>query len=694
MLPASYSNQRKDKQCHICHRLFVRSGHLSRHLRTHSDEKPFPCSSGNQSFRRLDVRNLHIRRCHENQSNVLESSATQRGRKRTRVACTACRRRKTRCSGGQPCSQCVEMNDACTYRAGISSTHSRNDAMQHDSNTTSSPSVPLQWLDNTWTDPAIQLPPSPPTTAFRGQSHLPQNYNQDGSDRTGSAAEMGDSNEQLEAVNRVFLSSDFPASTANFLDDAWILPDFSEPPMWLDYPDNMDQSWDISQYTTTPADSTSSKLSPDFLTASPITSMVRTYFLRKAQVSSLALDRPDCMWYSKLPTSTVPDAYVVNVFLNIFRRHIPPTFSLFRDMNLSDSPTSSYYMAMAAVGGLFCSVRGSYDVARALYNDSRRILLTKVNCTKEEQNPDLMADHAETLQEAKTFILLEIYGLCSGDRRSYEFSECMRSDLMRAVRRYTRQSQCTDSGGQLQNMRLFECLHVLNLYRVILMRRPATLTKHDMAMLCSSKTGEGNETTEMSSFLNIVESLATPGLLVDRTALQLHSITSLGGLSSYLWPATRSWFDERANHDEERSRNPLWKKDFIALACVKWWNSQQPNSDPSLTILYHCIKLLIHADIELLVGYFRHSLGKGQQSRNLLQEYAPVCTWLQGHNAAIATWHANSIFSVAEGLRCQESSSNEAIPPGDGRTEPRVDPESPHIPYAITMRHWFFGLVK
>ncbi|KAM3471265.1 hypothetical protein MY5147_005943 [Beauveria neobassiana] len=152
--------------------------------------------------------------------------------------------------------------------------------------------------------------------------------------------------------------------------------------------------------------------------------MVRTYFLRKAQVSSLALDRPNCMWYSKLPTSTVPDAYVVNVFLNIFRRHIPPTFSLFRDMNLSDSPTSSYYMAMAAVGGLFCSVRGSYDVARALYNDSRRILLTKVNCTKEEQNPDLMADHAETLQEAKT-----------------------------AVRRYTRQSQCTDSGGQLQNMR-------------------------------------------------------------------------------------------------------------------------------------------------------------------------------------------------------------------------------------------------
>ncbi|KAH8719106.1 hypothetical protein HC256_003727 [Beauveria bassiana] len=536
------------------------------------------------------------------------------------------------------------MNDACTYRAGISSTHSRNDVIQHDSNTTLSPTVPLQWLDNTWTDSAIQLPPSPPTTAVRGQCHLPQNYNQDGSDRTGSAAEMGDSNEQLEAVNRVFLSSDFPASTANFLDDAWILPDFSEPPTWLDCPDNMDQSWDISQYTTTPADSTSSKLSPDFLTASPITSMVRTYFLRKAQVSSLALDRPDCMWYSKLPTSTVPDAYVVNVFLNIFRRHIPPTFSLFRDMNLSNSPTSSYYMAMAAVGGLFCSVRGSYDVARALYNDSRRMLLTKVNCTKEEQNPDLMADHAETLQEAKTFILLEIYGLCSGDRRSYE---------------------------------LLECLYVLNLYRVILMRRPATLTKHDMAMLCSSKRGEGNETTEMSSFLNIVESLATPGLLVDRTALQLHSIPSLGGLSTYLWPATRSWFDERANHDEERSRNPLWKKDFIALACDKWWNSQQPNSDPSLTILYHCVKLLIHADIELLVGYFRHSLGKGQQSRNLLQEYAPVCTWLQGHNAAIATWHANSIFSVAEGFRCQESSSNEAIPPGDGRTEPR-----------------FFGLVK
>ncbi|OAA53577.1 Acetoacetate decarboxylase beta barrel domain protein [Cordyceps fumosorosea ARSEF 2679] len=189
----------------------------------------------------------------------------------------------------------------------------------------------------------------------------------------------------------------------------------------------------------------------------------------------------------------------------------------------------------------------------------------------------------------------------------------------------------------------------------------------------------------MSSFLSIAEGLATPGQLIDRKALQLHSIPSLGGLSTYLWPATRSWSNERANSDEERPHNPLWKAEFVALACDKWWNSQQPNSDASVTILYHCVKLLIHADIELLVGYFRHSLGKEQHSRFQLQEFPSVRAWLDSHNAAIATWHADSLLSAAEGFRCQERSTNDDMSPGvgDGRTEPEVDPESPHIPYAI-----------
>lgn len=37
-------------------------------------------------------------------------------RRRARIACNNCRRRRTRCSGGQPCSQCTDVGFNCLYQ--------------------------------------------------------------------------------------------------------------------------------------------------------------------------------------------------------------------------------------------------------------------------------------------------------------------------------------------------------------------------------------------------------------------------------------------------------------------------------------------------------------------------------------------------------------------------------------------------
>lgn len=84
------------------------------------------------------------------------------------------------------------------------------------------------------------------------------------------------------------------------------------------------------------------------------------------------------MWYSAPPNLEDHDNDVVNVFLNLFHKHIPETFPLFDEAAVSQKRRAEYCLAMAATGGLFCSVPGSFEVARSMYNDARRLLLAYV----------------------------------------------------------------------------------------------------------------------------------------------------------------------------------------------------------------------------------------------------------------------------------------------------------------------------
>ncbi|KZW00115.1 hypothetical protein EXIGLDRAFT_568084, partial [Exidia glandulosa HHB12029] len=46
--------------CMVCFAIFVRKHDLKRHMRKHTDSRPFPCHGGcGQSFRRADTRSGH-----------------------------------------------------------------------------------------------------------------------------------------------------------------------------------------------------------------------------------------------------------------------------------------------------------------------------------------------------------------------------------------------------------------------------------------------------------------------------------------------------------------------------------------------------------------------------------------------------------------------------------------------------------
>lgn len=110
-----------------------------------------------------------------------------------------------------------------------------------------------------------------------------------------------------------------------------------------------------------------------------MTSCMQEYFDRKSRAPSPAPNRASVMWYSAPPNLEDHDRGVLNVFLNLFHRHIPKTFPLFENITYGKKPQAEYYLVMAAIGGLFCSVSGSSEVAKSMFNDARRLFLASVS---------------------------------------------------------------------------------------------------------------------------------------------------------------------------------------------------------------------------------------------------------------------------------------------------------------------------
>ena len=73
------------------------------------------------------------------------------------------------------------------------------------------------------------------------------------------------------------------------------------------------------------------------------------------------------------------DTLIVNVFVGLFQVHVAPTFPCFQNFRIGAWTPEEVYLAMAAVGGLFCHNSKSEIVAKWLLHVARRKLLTVVS---------------------------------------------------------------------------------------------------------------------------------------------------------------------------------------------------------------------------------------------------------------------------------------------------------------------------
>ncbi|KAH7016418.1 uncharacterized protein B0I36DRAFT_46004 [Microdochium trichocladiopsis] len=337
---------RAEKKCEYCSRVFARAEHLARHRRTHTGEAPYRCEVCRKSFQRADVRAAHEKSCSATLDLGSTAEGNQRGRKRVRHACLGCRERKIACDGQQPCNSCRTRPQQCFV--------------------ISPEPVPVT------SSPTLARDGNGLNQALPQHEALPQQTADSGLPISGPEHSHGS---RLPDVNGEGL-------------DFFPLQDNTTPTGWDDLldmhelnPQPIEYNWleEIDLYGPGLFEQTEQQP----VIASPtlrLTTYMADYFDSRSQQVSPSGSTRRKMWYSAPPDLRSHDSDTVRIFRELFKRHAPQVFDLYREAAPETIKHSiKYIYALAAVGGLFSVVSGSIDVANAMYNDARRLLLAEVS---------------------------------------------------------------------------------------------------------------------------------------------------------------------------------------------------------------------------------------------------------------------------------------------------------------------------
>ncbi|KAF2456248.1 hypothetical protein BDY21DRAFT_58967 [Lineolata rhizophorae] len=104
--------------CTYCGQEFARAEHLDRHVLTHTNVKPFKCSTCHFSFKRRDLLQRHFLLVHKETNSATRSEPDTAHLQRRPIACTTCAKAKTKCDKAIPsCSRCIAKGLKCESRS-------------------------------------------------------------------------------------------------------------------------------------------------------------------------------------------------------------------------------------------------------------------------------------------------------------------------------------------------------------------------------------------------------------------------------------------------------------------------------------------------------------------------------------------------------------------------------------------------
>jgi hypothetical protein len=366
--------------------------------------------------------------------------------------------------------------------------------------------------------------------------------------------------------------------------------------------------------------------------------MMREHFRQRSRAPSPSRVDTGQQQYSAAPNLARYDAQIINVFLNLGRNHLADSFPVFASFQAAFTTKVELFLAMAAVGALYCTVPGSMKIARSLYHDARRLLLETYFSTPGSKND-------ESWTHAMTFILLEIYGLCSGNKRSYEFTEVWHGCLLDATKKCL--STHLDHPDELRALK--GSVQMLESYRVLILGLPPSI---------SNSADHDSETA-------LQQVMSPTSIINQRYGTDIGGLVRIAGVSGgrYSKPCPQ-----------------LWRTEFIELALDRWLRLQPQETNSSQTLLFHMTHIYLHSNIPILQRYAM-ARATSRVNNSLPSE---IESWITSREYEISRWHADKIVHIVKRRRksMTESSSETAT----------ATNEPPHLPYCLyfaVLVHWY-----
>ncbi|KAG8624559.1 hypothetical protein KVT40_007626 [Elsinoe batatas] len=110
-------------RCGDCDKSYSRVDHLARHVRIHTQERPYVCDTCGKGFARADLLKRHAagHNAPANDKTGKGGSASSR-QSRVNQACEACAELHLKCDNVKPCSRCCTKGISCKYQNNTSET--------------------------------------------------------------------------------------------------------------------------------------------------------------------------------------------------------------------------------------------------------------------------------------------------------------------------------------------------------------------------------------------------------------------------------------------------------------------------------------------------------------------------------------------------------------------------------------------
>ncbi|KAI5464576.1 hypothetical protein BGZ63DRAFT_155981 [Mariannaea sp. PMI_226] len=132
--------------CHICRRVYERADHLTRHLRSHENARPYQCSRCPKRFNRADLLTRH-ETTHDRDGAAKDRPFIKRS-DRAAEACLNCAASKAKCEDQKPCGRCRSKNLACQMPTRRSNQYRTSDSQPAMSPSETSTVISVIGMDN------------------------------------------------------------------------------------------------------------------------------------------------------------------------------------------------------------------------------------------------------------------------------------------------------------------------------------------------------------------------------------------------------------------------------------------------------------------------------------------------------------------------------------------------------------------